>query len=57
MSQKILRPGNKVPISGQYIQVGPRGGVTKNEITGVKGKILPATPTPKMTYRLVDRTK
>lgn len=57
MSKTILRPGNRVPISGQYVVIGPRGGNTHQEVTGVKGKVLPATPKPKMTYRLVDKTK
>jgi hypothetical protein len=50
-----LKPGNKAPASGQYKQVGPRGGVIK-EITATKGETLP--PGPKgSTYKIADRTK
>jgi hypothetical protein len=50
-----LRPGDKAPNSGQYEQVGPRGGKGK-EVTSVKGEPLP--PGPKgTTYKLTDRTK
>ena len=34
-----LRPGGKVPRSGQYQQTGPRGGQGK-EVTSVKGERL-----------------
>jgi len=44
MSNKTpLKPGTPAPVSGQYEQVGPRGGAGK-EITGIKGKPLPPTP-------------
>lgn len=52
-----LKPGLKVPISGQYEVIGPRGGHTGQEITGVRGKILPPTPTKNSTYILADKTK
>ena len=55
-SSKGLTPGSKAPASGQYQQVGPRGGGGK-EVTAVKGEPLPPTPKPHMTYTLVDRTK
>ena len=49
-----LRPGDKAPNSGQYQQIGPRGGKGP-EVTLVQGKRLP--PAAKgSTYRLVDRT-
>lgn len=54
---KLLKPGKAVPRSGQYEIIGPRGGKTGEEITGVKGKTLPPTPTKKSTYKLVDPTK
>ena len=54
---KNLKPGHTVPRSGQYEVVGPRGGHTGEEITGVKGKTLPPTPEPGQSYRLADRTK
>jgi hypothetical protein len=47
---KGLKPGEKVPISGQYKKS------TGGEVTGVKGKRLP--PGPKGTkYTLADKTK
>lgn len=52
-----LKPGNKAPKSGQYEQIGPRGGHTGEEVTGVKGHKLPPTSKPGQTYELVDPTK
>ncbi len=52
----MLKPGHVVPRSGQYQQLGPRGGVVR-EITAVKGEVMPPTPKPNMSYRLVDATK
>ncbi len=54
---KDLKPGSEVPKSGQYKVVGPRGGDTGVERTGVKGKTLPPTPEPGQKYRLTDPTK
>ena len=51
-----LKPGQTAPRSGQYQQVGPRGGHGP-EVTSVKGEPLPPTPTAGSTYRLVDPTK
>ncbi|MFN3242516.1 MAG: YjzC family protein [Planctomycetota bacterium] len=51
-----MKPGQKAPNSGQYQEVGPRGG-KRREVTVVKGEPLPPTTTPKATYTLVDRTK
>lgn len=56
MSRKPLKPGQPTPNSGQYQQLGPRGGPGK-EITAVKGEPLPPTPKPGMSYVLVDPTK
>lgn len=56
MSKGSMKPGQTAPRSGQYQQVGPRGGVGK-EVTVVKGERLPPTPTPGGTYKLVDPTK
>jgi len=47
-----LRPGQIAPRSGQYQQIGPRGGRGK-EVTVVKGEALPPTPREKMTYVIV----
>jgi len=54
---KNLKSGQKVPCSGQYEIIGARGGKTGEEVTGVKGKILPPTLKPGQTYKLVDPTK
>ena len=51
-----LRPGQAAPRSGQYAQVGPRGGRGK-EVTAVRGDTLPPTPKAGSTYRLVDPTR
>jgi hypothetical protein len=51
-----LRPGTKAPVSGQYVEVGPKGGL-KEEITAVKGKPLPPTNMPGSSFSLVDATK
>jgi hypothetical protein len=51
-----LKPGQTAPRSGQYQQIGPRGG-RGPEVTSVKGEPLPPTPTPGSTYKLVDATK
>ena len=58
MSKKTsgLPPGTKAPRSGQYRQVGPRGGQGP-ERTAVSGKPLPPTLKPGSTYTLVDPTK
>jgi len=57
MGKSTLKPGQKVPRSGQYEIIGSRGGQTGEEITGVKGKILPPTPKPGQKFILVDPTK
>ncbi|WP_373062618.1 hypothetical protein [Gemmatimonas sp.] len=56
MSKGPLKPGSTAPNSGQYQQIGPRGGAGK-EVTAVRGKPLPPTPTKGTTYTLVDPTK
>ena len=53
---KRLTPGTPAPSSGQYVEVGPRGG-KKKEITSIKGKQLPPTEKPNSTFKLVDATK
>ncbi|PJG48591.1 hypothetical protein CAF53_10360 [Sphingobium sp. LB126] len=53
---KPLKPGSPAPRSGQYQQIGPRGGAGA-ERTVVRGEPLPPTPKPGMGYRLVDPTK
>lgn len=53
---KGLKPGQSAPKSGQYQQIGPKGGKGK-EVTVVKNEPLPPTPTKGSTYNLVDPTK
>ncbi|MCC7389444.1 MAG: YjzC family protein [Phycisphaerales bacterium] len=51
-----LKPGNQAPKSGQYQEVGPRGGKGR-EVTTVKGEPLPPTTQKGASYTLVDPTK
>lgn len=51
-----LKPGQSAPASGQYRQVGPRGGEGR-EVTTVKGEPLPPTTRRGSTYTLVDPSK
>ena len=51
-----LKPGEPAPYSGQYQQIGPRGGKGP-ERTVVRNEPLPPTPKPRTTYDLVDRTR
>ena len=51
-----LKPGQQAPISGQYQQIGPRGG-KGSERTVVRGEPLPPTSKKGSTYTLVDPTK
>lgn len=53
---KGLKPGSKAPKSGQYQQIGSRGGKGK-EVTVAKGKPLPPPSSKGATYDLVDSTK
>jgi hypothetical protein len=57
MPKGKLTPGTQAPRSGQYEQIGPRGGRTGVERTVVRHEPLPPTPKPGMGYRLVDSTK
>lgn len=51
------KPGQRPSDSGQFLVVGPKGGNTGTEVTGVAGKPLPPTKKPGMSYILVDKTK
>ncbi|MEZ4859815.1 MAG: YjzC family protein [Caldilineaceae bacterium] len=53
----VLKPGVATPKSGQYVVVGPRGGIVGTEVTSIQGKPLPPTPKPGQGYVLVDATK
>lgn len=55
MSKGSLRPGQTAPASGQYREIGPRGGQGR-EVTVPRGSTLPPTTKPDSTYRIVDRT-
>jgi len=52
-----LKPGNRAPASGQYEEIGPRGGRTGHEVTTVRGEPLPPTTKPGSSYTIVDRTR
>lgn len=53
---KPLKPGSEVPRSGQYQEIGPRGGAGR-EVTAVKGEMLPPTTKVGSIYKLVDPSK
>jgi len=53
---KGLKPEQPAPASGQYQQIGPKGG-NGPEVTSVKGEPLPPTLKPGSTYNLVDPNK
>lgn len=54
---KPLKPGISAPKSGQYQEVGPRGGQPGREVTVPKGRPLPPTTQSGRRYTLVDPTK
>lgn len=56
MAKKGLKPGTQAPHSGQYQEIGPRGGKGR-EVTTVKGEPLPPTTKAGSTYTLVDPSK
>lgn len=56
VKQSGLKPGQEAPKSGQYQEVGPRGGRGR-EVTSVKGESLPPTTKSGSTYTLVDPSK
>jgi hypothetical protein len=52
------KPGERPSDSGQFKEVGPRGGkVSDTEITGIQNKPLPPTSKPGNKWELVDKTK
>ena len=56
--ERKTRPGAAKPTSGQYVEVGPRGGVHgSTEITSAFGKPMPHTSRPGCSWQLVDKTK
>lgn len=57
MKKKFYKSGEKAIASGQYLEVGPRGGSKDFEITAVKDKVLPPTHKNGVGYMLIDPTK
>lgn len=58
MASRNTKPGSPTPVSGQYIEVGPRGGAAgRSEVTGVRGKPMPPTSKPGNLWKLTDPTK
>ena len=49
---KTVKPGQVVPNSGEWVIVGPRGGIGK-ERTLVKGQMAPPTPSAGSHFKLV----
>ncbi len=54
-SKSGFKPGQKAPASGQYQEIGPRGGPGR-EVTVPKDRPLPPTTGRGRTYDLVDPT-
>lgn len=55
MSKKPpYKPGQTAPGSGQYREVGPRGGQPGREVTVPKGRPLPPTTSPGRGYVFND---
>ncbi len=57
MSDKVHKPGERAPDSGQYPIVGPRGGDTGKERTVTRGEPFPPTPKSGQGYGKPDLTK
>lgn len=53
---KGMKPGQTALRSGQYQEIGPRGGKGR-EVTVAQGETLPPTTGRGRTYRLVDPSK
>lgn len=51
-----LKPGQTAPKSGQYQEIGPKGGKGP-EITLPKGHTVPPGSKPGSTFKLVDPSK
>ena len=56
MTKGNLKSGQTAQKSGQYLEVGPRGGAIK-EVTISKGETLPPTVKPNSSFKLVDPSK
>jgi len=56
MSKRIYRPGETVPVSGQYGTVDYLGAYMGREVTCVKGERFPPTRAGEAGYVLRDTT-
>ena len=54
---KPVKPGEKAPRSGQYEELGPRGGRTGHEVTISKGERVPPTRQPDLPPATVPVVK
>lgn len=52
-----VKPGQIVKDSGQFIIVGPKGGISKTEVTLIENKPAPPTPKPGSKFVMVDKSK
>lgn len=57
MAGKVLKPGHKAPVSGQYAIIDKDGRDTGVERTVVEGEPLPPTPQKGQTFVLKDKTR
>ena len=56
-NENTYKPGEKVPDSGIYDVVGPRGGKTgESSRTNVTGERFPPTPQPGQKYVIREKT-
>ena len=56
--RKIFKPGDEVPVSGQYIEVDMNGKLASTtEITVVAGRLMPSGTRPGNGYVLINPTK
>lgn len=53
---KTIKPGETSPASGQYLEVGPRGGQPGREVTVPAGRPMPPSTGPGRQYILNDPT-
>ena len=56
MSTTIYKPGQRVPVSGQYGAVLATGHWAGREVTCVKGEVFPPTRAGEIGYALKDAT-
>ena len=57
MKTKQLKPGQKAPVSAQYLVVGPRNGSKGFEVQVNKGNTMPPTRKGGTGYVIVDPVK